>query len=72
MSDDRAKRLVASAVGLSALCFAAIGMLLLFAPEEVGATLVPRAGGGPLVQLLGAALIGFGAMNWTARGKGEA
>jgi hypothetical protein len=54
---------------MSALCFAAIGALLLFAPEEVGSTLIPRAGGGPLVQLLGAALIGFGAMNWTARGS---
>ena len=69
MSDDRTKRLVGSAVALSALCFAAIGVLLLFAPEEVGGTLITRAGDGPLVQLLGAALIGFGAMNWTARGS---
>ena len=69
MSDDRTKRLVGPAVALSALCFAAIGVLLLFAPEEVGGTLIPRAGGGPLVQLLGAALIGYGAMNWIARGS---
>ena len=42
--------------------------MLLFAPDEVGAVLVPPPGGGALVQLLGAALMGFGAMNWIARG----
>jgi len=69
MSDDRVQGLVGSAVAISALCFAAIGVLLLFAPGEVGRTLIPRADGGPLVQLLGAALLGVGAMNWTARGS---
>ena len=68
MSDDRTQRLVRSGVVLSALCFAIIGLLLLFAPEEVGGALIPRADGGPLTQLLGAALLGFGAMNWAARG----
>ena len=67
MSDDRTPGLVGSAVGLSALCFAAIGVLLLFAPKEVGEALLPRAEEGPLVQVLGAALLGFGAMNWIAR-----
>lgn len=68
MTPDRARQLIRSAVALSALCFAAIGVLLLFAPEEVGGAVIPLAGG-PLVQLLGAALIGFGVMNWTARGS---
>lgn len=67
MSDDRHQRRVGSAVALSALCFAAIGVLLLMAPEEAGGILVPSADGGPLVQLMGAALLGFGAMNWIAR-----
>jgi hypothetical protein len=61
--------MVRSAVGLSALCFAAIGLLLLFAPGEVGGAVMPGASGDPLLQLLGAALIGFGAMNWVARGS---
>jgi hypothetical protein len=52
----------------SALCLAGSGAMLLFAPEEVSRVLVPRASGGPLVQLLGAALLGFGATNWIARG----
>lgn len=69
MSDDKTQRLVRSGVALSALCFAAIGVLLLFAPAEVSGLSIPGAGGGPLVQLLGAALLGFGAMNWVARGS---
>ncbi len=69
MTADRARQVIRSAVALSALCFAAIGVLLLFAPEEVGGAVIPLAGGGPLVQLLAAALIGFGVMNWTARGS---
>jgi hypothetical protein len=74
MSSDRIQGLVRSAVTLSALCFAVIGVLLLFAPEEVGSIFIPRADrgigdDGLLLQLLGAALLGFGAMNWTARGS---
>lgn len=69
MSDDRTRRLVGLAVGLSALCFAVMGALLLFTPDEMGAAFIPGAPGGPLVQLLGAALLGFGAMNWIARGS---
>jgi len=37
VTDDQMRGRVGSAVALSALCMAAIGMLLLFAPEEVGA-----------------------------------
>lgn len=69
LGGERARRFVSSAVALSALCFAAIGMLLLFAPDEVSGSLTPTAESGPLVQLLGAALLGFGAMNWIARGS---
>jgi hypothetical protein len=42
--------------------------MLLFAPDEVSGMLMSGAGGGPLVQLLGAALLGCGATNWIARG----
>jgi hypothetical protein len=48
------------------LCLA--GILLTFAPQETAAALnLPAA---PIVmQLLGAGLLGFGMMNWTARGS---
>ena len=68
MSPDGTHRSVRAGVALSALCLATFGALLLFAPEELSGVLVPGANGGPLVQLLGAALLGFGAMNWIARG----
>lgn len=69
MSDDTTRGLVRSGVALSALCFAAIGALLLFAPGEAAGAALPGDDGGPLLQLLGAALLGFGAMNWIARGS---
>jgi hypothetical protein len=59
---------VRAGVTVSALCLAIFGAMLLFAPDEVSAALMPTAGGDALVQLLGAALLGFGAMNWIARG----
>ncbi|MGH9373061.1 MAG: hypothetical protein ACRD15_16190 [Vicinamibacterales bacterium] len=68
MTTDRTQRLVRSAVTASAMCFAAIGVLLLFAPEASG-QVARGSGGGPLAQLLGAALLGFGTMNWIARGS---
>ena len=68
MVPDRAHRLVRVGVTVSALCLAIFGALLLFAPAEVSGVLLPVAGRHPLVQLLGAALLGFGAMNWIARG----
>ena len=55
-------------VTIAALCLAAAGVLFLFAPQEVGAALSPGTRADPLFQLLGAALLGFAAMNWTARG----
>jgi hypothetical protein len=61
-------RRVRAAMTVSAVCLAVLGALLLFAPEGVIGLLVPKASGQALVQLLGAALLGFGAMNWIARG----
>jgi hypothetical protein len=68
MSPDQAIRYVRAGVALSAVCAAAFGTLLLFATEEVSSGLAPGSGSGPLTPLLGAALLGFGAMNWIARG----
>ena len=65
---DRTRGRIRAGVTLSALCFAIIGAMLLFAPNEVTGVLPPAADGQVLVQLLGAALLGFGAMNWIARG----
>ena len=54
---------------VSAIGFAAFGLALLFAAEEVSGWLAPAAVDHPLMQLLGAALLGFAAMNWIARGS---
>jgi hypothetical protein len=56
-----------SGVTIAAAGFAAIGLALLFGPGETGGALLPGAGG-PLMQMLGGAMLGFAAMNWTARG----
>jgi hypothetical protein len=55
-------------VTTSAICLAVAGVLLLFAPREAGNALLPGVSADGLFQLLGAALLGFAAMNWTARG----
>ena len=60
---------VRAGVTVSALCFAVLGAMLLFAPEEAGGALMPDSRGHAIAQLLGAALLGFGAMNWIARGS---
>ena len=68
MSDGRDARLVKRGVGLSAIFLAAVGVLLLFAPDEVGGRLVPAPGvASPFLQLLGAGLLGFGILNWIGR-----
>lgn len=54
-------------VKVSALCQAAAGVLLLFAPDEMGRALPPATGNPVLLQALAAALLGFAAMNWIAR-----
>ena len=56
-----------TAVTVAAAGFAALGVALLFAPDETGGVLVPGAGG-PSMQVLGAALLGIATMNWIARG----
>lgn len=69
MSDDDARQQrVRMAVTTSAACLGAAGLVLTFAPAESGARLtLPST---PLaLQLLGAALLGFAVMNWTARGS---
>jgi hypothetical protein len=59
-----------SPVALAALLMAATGLSFLFMPQEAEAALVPGATGAkPLVQAFGAALLGFAAMNWTAKGS---
>ena len=67
MTPEATRSFVLLGVSASAVCLAAIGGLLLFAPTEAGTAI--GANGGPAVQLLGAALLGFGAMNWIARGS---
>lgn len=59
---------VRTGVTFSALCSAIAGALLLFAPDEASRVLILGSGGPILVQLLGAALLGFGSANWIARG----
>jgi hypothetical protein len=56
-------------VTTSALCLAAAGAMLLFAPNQVNEGLAPTGSGNVLAQICGAALFGFAAMNWTARGS---
>lgn len=53
---------------VSALCLGIAGAALLFAPHEAGDMLMPGSSRPVLVQLIGAALLGFGVANWTARG----
>jgi hypothetical protein len=69
LGTERTHRGVRAGVTASALCLAVFGATLLFAPEEVSRVLGPVSGGHALVQLLGAALLGCGAMNWIARGS---
>lgn len=60
---SRNKRLAVSA---AAVLLAVAGATLLFAPETGGRLSAP---GLPIAQLFGAALLGFAAMNWVARGS---
>jgi hypothetical protein len=55
-------------VTVSALCLAVVGAVLLFAPVEAGNLLMPGLSRPVLVQLIGAAPVGYGITNWTARG----
>ena len=51
------------------MVFAAVGTLLLFAPDEVSGALFARPGDSALFQLVGAAMFGFASMSWIARGS---
>lgn len=62
-------QLVRKSMAASAMCFALFGLLLLFAPEDLSGLLGPEPTNHTLMQLLGAALLGFAAMNWIARGS---
>lgn len=63
MSGNRVKLLV----GASALCLAALGLLLLFAGVEVMRAVFAAPIAEPFPAVLGAALLGFASMNWIAR-----
>jgi hypothetical protein len=52
---------------VSALCLATVGAVLLFAPDETIGMLAPGSGPPILVQLLGAALLGWGTSTWIVR-----
>ena len=54
---------------ISALFLAALGTLLVFAPDEMADALMPAGSGTVVVQVWGAAVLGFAVMNWTARGS---
>lgn len=55
------------ALSASAVLFGVSGLGMLFVPDDV-ARLLGLSTSAVLLQLLGAALLGFAAMNWTARG----
>ena len=57
-----------TAVTVSALSLAIVGAVLLFAPDEAGGMLMLDSGDPVIMQVLGAALLGYGIANWTARG----
>jgi hypothetical protein len=67
MKPTRKTRVVHIAVALSAMCFVGVGMLLLFAPEEVRGIERQYTNNSFFIQLFGAAFLGFGVMNWTVR-----
>jgi hypothetical protein len=66
VSEDARRRPVAF-VTLCAVCLLGFGLLLLVAPAEVGTRLATGNDARVVAQLLGAALIGHGAMTWIAR-----
>ena len=69
VNTDRTRWGVRTGVTISSLCLVSFGTLLLFAPAEVSDALAPAATASAIVQVCGAAILGFAAMNWTARGS---
>ena len=61
-------RMVRAGVTATALGLGFVGVALMFAPEEAGQALMRGSDRPVFVQLLGAALLGYAAANWTARG----
>jgi hypothetical protein len=59
---------VRTSVTVFAVCLAVAGAVLLFAPDEASSMLAPGSSHSILVQLLGAALLGWAVAIWTARG----
>src|SRR5262245_3760192 len=55
-------------VSVFAVCLAVAGVLLVFAPDEASGMLAPGSSDPILVQLFGAALLGWAIAIWTARG----
>lgn len=66
-SDDPARARTRFAVGVSAVCLAALGLALLFAGVELSTKVFASPVGEPFPAILGAACLGFAAMNWIAR-----
>lgn len=69
MNREMTHQQVRAGMTISALCLATLGATLLFAPQEVGGSVLADAPGPVIAQLLGAALLGIAAMNWIARGS---
>jgi hypothetical protein len=69
VTGDPRQRLVTAGVTLSAFCLGALGVLVLFAPEETTRALRAPVAGGPFMPLLASALLGLAALNWIARGS---
>src|SRR5687768_15596472 len=55
-------------VTVFAVCLAVVGAALVFAPDEATSMLAPGSSHSILVQLSGAALLGWAVAIWTARG----
>ena len=68
MADDARQGRVKVAMSIAAIGLAVPGIALTFAPREIG-ELAGLQSAPIVLQLLGAALLGFAVMNWTARGS---
>ena len=66
-SQSKSKDRVRAVVGFIAGVQAVVGLALLFAGREVTAVALSAPAPEPLPSLLGAAYLGFAAMNWIAR-----
>jgi hypothetical protein len=75
MSPARENESMSNEVGTSrswivtffAVSLAILGLVFLFAPQEMGVTIFGRNDVEPMMSLLGGAIVSFGVMNWIAR-----